>query len=59
MNNVRVLPGQDIVEIGAGARWKTVYTVLAKHNAGIAGARTGSVGVGGFLLGGKNLQMPV
>ncbi|KAL4999586.1 hypothetical protein BDV10DRAFT_184218 [Aspergillus recurvatus] len=43
-----------IASIGPGARWKGVYGALAEHGVGVAGGRGGTVGVGGFLVGGGN-----
>lgn len=40
------------VELGTGAMWSDVYEVLDPESITVAGARAGSVGVGGFLLGG-------
>jgi FAD/FMN-containing dehydrogenase len=36
-----------------GSRWEGVYETLAKYNVTVPGGRSGVVGVGGFLLGGK------
>lgn len=52
LNHVTVQADQMIVDVGTGARWKDVYQKLEGMNYGIAGARAGSVGVGGYLLGG-------
>lgn len=40
------------VTIGTGARWSDVYNRLDPLGTTVAGARAGSVGTGGFLLGG-------
>ncbi|KAL4774844.1 hypothetical protein BDW60DRAFT_214780 [Aspergillus nidulans var. acristatus] len=43
-----------IASIEPGARWKGVYGALAEYGVGVAGGRGGTVGVGGFLVGGGN-----
>ncbi|RAH67585.1 FAD-binding oxidoreductase [Aspergillus aculeatinus CBS 121060] len=43
---------KGIVQVGAGNRWSNVYKELEKVNLTVAGGRTGSLGVGGFTLGG-------
>ena len=43
---------RDVVQIGAGNRWVTVYDFLAKDKLAVAGGRFGAVGVSGLLLGG-------
>lgn len=43
-----------IASILPGARWQAVYKTLEKYNVVVPGGRTGPVGVGGFLLGGRN-----
>lgn len=40
------------ITIQAGTRWKDVYELLDSQKVTVTGARTGSVGVGGYLLGG-------
>lgn len=42
----------DIVEVGAGDTWETVYAELEKHGLTTAGGRVGRVGVAGLILGG-------
>lgn len=37
-----------------GSRWQQVYETLEPHGVTAAGGRGGSVGVGGFLIGGKD-----
>lgn len=36
-----------------GSRWQQVYETLEPYGVTVAGGRGGSVGVGGFLIGGK------
>lgn len=43
---------KSIVEIGVGETWAAVYGELEKHGLTVAGARTGRIGVAGFILGG-------
>ncbi|KAL4994336.1 FAD-binding domain-containing protein [Aspergillus recurvatus] len=52
LNWTRFDGSTETVDIGPGARWKDVYTALREHGRVVAGGRDGSVGVGGFLLGG-------
>ena len=40
------------ITVQSGARWKDVYELLDSQKVTASGARTGSVGVGGYLLGG-------
>lgn len=46
----------DVVEVGAGETWETVYKELEKHGLTTAGGRVGRVGVAGLVLGGKFSQ---
>jgi hypothetical protein len=52
INSVTLSDDGSEVRIGTGAHWNKVYHILDIHNLTVAGARAGSVGVGGFLLGG-------
>lgn len=42
----------NIASLRPGARWKQAYADLQAKNVTVTGGRDGSVGVGGFLLGG-------
>ena len=42
----------NLASIGPGAKWLDVYTKLHDHGVVVTGGRDGTVGVGGFLLGG-------
>ena len=42
----------NVASIQPGARWRKVYADLQEYGVTVAGGRDGSVGVGGFLLGG-------
>jgi FAD/FMN-containing dehydrogenase len=52
INSVTLSDDGSEVRIGTGTRWSEVYRILDLHNLTVAGARGGSVGVSGFLLGG-------
>lgn len=41
------------VTLGPGLRWGDVYTRLAIYGLAVPGGRSGKVGVGGYLLGGR------
>jgi FAD/FMN-containing dehydrogenase len=52
-NAVEVIdPAQNIVRIGAGARWGDAAKALDAHGLAISSGDTNSVGVGGLTLGG-------
>jgi FAD/FMN-containing dehydrogenase len=53
LNEVKVSQDKDIVRLGPGNRWYKVYEALEPHGLTVPGARTGTLGVGGFILGGK------
>jgi FAD/FMN-containing dehydrogenase len=55
LKRVSVLPAEHIVQIGPGNRWHDVYVELEKVNLTVPGGRTGSVGVGGLILGGASV----
>lgn len=44
--------GKSIVQISAGNRWESVYSLLEKDSLAVAGGRFGPVGVAGLTLGG-------
>ena len=52
LSAVSVASDKSLVSIGSGARWEDVYKFLDPTGITIAGARAGTVGAGGFLLGG-------
>lgn len=52
LNQFAVSHSRIAVTVGTGLRWGHVYTKLAVHGLAVAGARSGYVGVGGYLLGG-------
>lgn len=45
---------KSTASIGPGARWKSVYDTLDNFGVQVTGARVGSVGVGGLVVGGKS-----
>lgn len=47
-------PETKTASIGPGAHWGDVYDTLTPYGVTVTGGRAGSVGVGGFLLGGGN-----
>ena len=47
-------PNDDVVSVGTGALWRDVYATLDPINRTVVGARVASVGVGGFLTGGRS-----
>lgn len=51
----KVVPSEDgsCVDIGTGARWLDVSTILDQRCLAVAGGRNSAVGVGGLTLGGK------
>ncbi|KAH7403898.1 hypothetical protein BKA64DRAFT_573975, partial [Cadophora sp. MPI-SDFR-AT-0126] len=44
----------SIASLGTGARWQNVYDALEPESVLVTSGRDGSVGVGGFILGGGN-----
>lgn len=53
LNSVEISDDESTAFIGTGNRWRDVYPVLEKRGLLTVGGRAGSVGVGGFTLGGK------
>ena len=52
LNAVRYDPASGTAVIGPGATWVSVYRALQPHGVTVAGAATGTVGVGGYTGGG-------
>ncbi|KAK2592799.1 hypothetical protein QQS21_009503 [Conoideocrella luteorostrata] len=52
LNGVEYNPQTHKADVGPGATWKEVYDELEGRGRVVGGGRVGSVGVGGFLLGG-------
>jgi FAD/FMN-containing dehydrogenase len=51
-NEIKVDFTSGTVEIGAGLTWEQVYANLEPTGVNVVGARTPTVGVAGFTLGG-------
>ncbi|KAI1079260.1 FAD-binding domain-containing protein [Whalleya microplaca] len=54
ISNTTYVPETQVAQVGAGSRWREVYSALEPYGVTAAGGRTSTVGVGGFLLGGGN-----
>ncbi|KAF3941799.1 hypothetical protein ABW19_dt0206145 [Dactylella cylindrospora] len=52
LKKLELNPNRSTVTIGVGNRWRTVYGYLQKYNLTVMGGRVGTVGVGGFVMGG-------
>ncbi|KAH7312505.1 hypothetical protein B0I35DRAFT_513840 [Stachybotrys elegans] len=52
MNSTEYDEASSLARVYTGARWESVYSHLAGVNRSVVGGRDGTVGVGGFLLGG-------
>lgn len=50
--SVALSPDKSTVCLSVGATWSSIYLFLETHGLSVAGSRTGSVGAGGYLLGG-------
>jgi FAD/FMN-containing dehydrogenase len=57
LNGIRVSHDESIVSVGTGSRWGKVYSTLEERGLLAVGGRAGSVGVGGFVLGGKLISI--
>ncbi len=53
MNAVDVSADKKVVSFGPGNSWGPVYDALDPFNITVVGGRSNTVGVGGFILGGK------
>ncbi|RDA95697.1 hypothetical protein CP533_1161 [Ophiocordyceps camponoti-saundersi (nom. inval.)] len=56
LDRVSYTPGSGTVDVGTGAKWTKVYTVLDRHGVTAVGGRILDVGVGGLLLGSKSFD---
>ncbi len=54
MKTIALDTASNIVSVGPGARWQSVYDALEPYGITVQGGRNGNVGVGGFLTGGNN-----
>lgn len=52
LNQVEIVDDERTVRVGPGNLWSAVYEVLDKKNLTVVGGRSGTVGVGGYLLSG-------
>lgn len=52
LNSTTYNPDTNLASVEPGARWRDVFSALEKEGVVAVGGRDGSVGVGGFLLGG-------
>ncbi|KAJ4354293.1 uncharacterized protein N0V89_006027 [Didymosphaeria variabile] len=58
MNNSWYDTEHKLASIEPGAYWRDIYfNLLDKYNVTVTGGRDGDVGVGGFLLGGRDLLL--
>jgi FAD/FMN-containing dehydrogenase len=53
MNEIQFKGTTDVVSVGPGTRWQSVYDALDPYSLSVQGGRNGDVGVGGFLTGGS------
>lgn len=53
LNRIDLNPERTLTSVGPGAVWEDVYLKLDAMNLTVAGGRTGTIGVGGFLTGGE------
>ena len=58
LNKVDYHAASGTVTVGAGNRWRAVYTALDPYNVTAVGGRVLDVGVGGFLLQSNTLIYP-
>jgi hypothetical protein len=59
LNTLALSPDGKVVTAGPGNRWQDVYRFLEPYNRTVLGGRTIVVGVGGYLLGGKLMGIPL
>ncbi|KAH8798658.1 hypothetical protein F5884DRAFT_905674 [Xylogone sp. PMI_703] len=52
LNDIKLSKDESTALIGTGSRWQDIYRCLEERGLAVTGARGGSVGVGGFTLGG-------
>lgn len=53
LDTISIDKTKSTVRVGSGSRWCFVYEALQKEDVMAVGGRAAPVGVGGFLLGGK------
>jgi FAD/FMN-containing dehydrogenase len=47
---------EEVLQVGGGSAWDSVYEFLEKSGRSAVGSRESTVGVGGFITGGKSLR---
>lgn len=52
LTTIKLSEDKSIASIGTGNRWEAVFKELEKDGLGVAGGRSGDVGVGGYTMGG-------
>ncbi|PGH02592.1 hypothetical protein AJ79_07596 [Helicocarpus griseus UAMH5409] len=52
-NEITILPGKKTAVLGTANTWYDVYKALEAQNLTAVGARSGGVGVGGYILAGR------
>jgi FAD/FMN-containing dehydrogenase len=55
LNEIELSQDHEIAMIGPGNRWGEVYKILEPQGLTVVGGRASTVGVGGFMLGGKSI----
>ena len=55
LNGVELSEDHATASVGPGNKWGDVYKVLEPRGLTVAGGRVTTVGVGGFMLGGKSI----
>lgn len=59
MDGIRLSGDGGAVSIQPGNNWSAVYTSLAPYDLAVIGGRVASIGIGGLLTGGENLDIRV
>lgn len=57
LKDIHVSDDETAVTVGTGNTWTNVYSVLEERRLLAVGGRAGSVGVGGFMLGGRLISI--
>lgn len=52
LNSIELNEDSSVASVGAGAKWKDVYSKLDPLHLAVLGGRAGDIGVGGFITGG-------
>lgn len=56
INDITVSKDSTVVSLGPGNRWGTVYSALDPYKVTVIGGRINDVGVGGLILGGRDVS---